>query len=104
MRALIVGISICIVAIASTNASAADKPSNVFQSALAQVKTKTQVAILLPSELPAPIKERDIHFSIGKAELNKYEIALYYVAGAGDAAFVGYFSGDANGQLHPNGK
>ena len=104
MRAFSVGIFLCISVVACTTASAADKLSNVFQPALAQVKAKTQVAILLPSKLPAPIKEKDIHFSDGKAELNKYEITLYYDAGAGDAAFVGYFSGEANGKLHLNGK
>ncbi len=109
MKTSIVGILVCFCFIASPSASTADtspegSPAKVFQSTLAQVKARTQIPILLPSEFPAPIVEKDIHFADGNGKRNKYEITLYYEEGARDAAFVGYFAGEAIGKFHAKGK
>ncbi len=79
-------------------------PAKVFEPAIAQVKANTNIPILLPSELPAPLKENDIHFSVGNGKHNKYEITLFYEEGAGYAAFVGFFSGEAIGKTNIRGK
>ncbi len=74
-------------------------PAKIFRSALSKVKTETKIPILLPSELPSPIKEREIHFVDGHGESGKYDIALYYEKNAGDAGFAGYFAGEAKGTV-----
>jgi hypothetical protein len=79
-------------------------PAKVFQTTLAQVKSETQIPILLPSEFPAPIIENNIHFAVGNGTLNKYEITLFYEEGAGYAAFVGYFAGEPVGKFQAKGK
>src|SRR5437588_6741528 len=109
MKTSIVGILFCFCFIASPGASAADtspegSPAKVFRSTLAQVKARTQVPILLPSEFPPPVMENDIHFADGNGKRDKYEITLYYEKGAGDAAFVGHFTGEAIGKFHAKGK
>lgn len=109
MKFLIAGFisSLCVVACPvaiAVGSSLEASPAKVFQSVLAQVKAKTQIPILLPSEIPAPIKEEDIHFATGSGKQRNYGITLYYEEGFGDAAFVGYFSGEALGKFHANGK
>lgn len=81
-----------------------NKPAKVFEPAIAQVKENTKIPILLPSDFPAPLKEGDIHFANGISEQNKYEITLFYEEGAGYAAFVGYFSGEAKSKTSVRGK
>ena len=82
----------------------AGDPAKFFQSVLPQVKHETSVPILLPSELPPPLKEGEIHFADGNGEHNKYSITLFYEESAGYAAFVGYFSGEAKGKTSFKGK
>jgi hypothetical protein len=104
MKTYIVGVLVFLSIIVNPDASAAGTSSaassaKVFESAISLVKKSTQTQILLPSELPAPLQEKDIHFAQGSAKPNGYEITLFYEEGAGYAAFVGYFAGEANGKL-----
>jgi len=52
-------------------------PLRVFAAVLPQIKAKSHVPILLPSELPQPIAKAK-HAVIGTAETDKYGIALYF--------------------------
>jgi hypothetical protein len=79
-------------------------PAKVFERALADIKGIKTVPVLLPSKLPRPLVEKDIHFSGGTASKDKYEIYLEYEEGMGNAGFAGYFKGDARGYLSSAGK
>lgn len=72
----------------------------VFASVLSEVKTKSHVAILLPSELPDPVGKAE-HAGVDKATANEYVISLYYELDAGDAGFAALFSGDAAPKYDP---
>jgi len=63
----------------------------VFVSVLPDVKAKSHVPILLPSELPEPIA-RAKHAVI-TAETDNYTIALYFKLGVGFSAYAASFSG-----------
>jgi hypothetical protein len=66
----------------------------VFHSVLPEIKSKSHVPLLLPSELPKPIGGAK-HALIAKVAANEYAISLYFELGIGDAGFAAYFSGDA---------
>jgi hypothetical protein len=61
-----------------------------FASVLSEVKSKSRIPVLLPSELPQPISKAK-HAVVEKASDNEYAIALYYTLGIGDAGFAGFF-------------
>jgi hypothetical protein len=83
----------------STNAANQAKSDKslpaVFISVLPEIKTKSHLPVLLPSELPKPIR-RAKHALIQKVAANEYAISLYFELGIGDAGFAAYFSGAAN--------
>jgi hypothetical protein len=78
--------------------------AELFREILPEIRSKTRVVILLPSELPAPLKEKDIHLVVGKGEADKYEVSLYYDEPGVGANFVGYFAGEASHCSHGLGK
>jgi hypothetical protein len=65
-----------------------------FASVLAEIKTKSRIPVLLPSELSQPIRGAK-HAVVERASDNEYAITLYYKLGIGDAGFAGSF--EANG-------
>lgn len=72
----------------------------VFASVLGEVKTKSHVPILLPSELPDSVGRAE-NAVIGNAASNTYAILLYYRLGIGDAGFAASFSADAKPKFDP---
>jgi hypothetical protein len=71
---------------------------HIFASALAEVKAKTSVPVLLPSELPSPFSHAK-HAMVDKATADEYAITLYYELDVGDAGFAASF-GAANNPLY----
>lgn len=67
-----------------------------LSSALTEVKAKSHIPILLPSELPQPFE--GAKYATVEASENGYGISLYYELHAGDSAFAASFSADS----HPN--
>ena len=70
----------------STPMSAAGPLSDVFLSVLGQLKEKTKVDVLLPTELPSPFN--DAKYANAEATADMYAVSLYYELGAGDAGFT----------------
>lgn len=76
-------------------------PAKVFMPKLAELKSKTHVAILLPDDLPKPFNNaKDV--VIESATAREYDIGLYYSLDYGDASFAGSFSGDAKPKYDPD--
>jgi len=71
----------------------------VFISVLPDVKAKSRVPVLLPSELPEPIG-RATH-AVQEADAGGYGITLYFKLGVGDSGFAANFSGDATPKYSP---
>jgi hypothetical protein len=65
-----------------------------FASVLAEIKAKSRIPVLLPSQLSQPISGAR-HAVVERASDNEYAITLYYKLGIGDAGFAGSF--EANG-------
>ena len=63
----------------------------VFASVLPQVKARSHIPVLLPSELPEPIRKAK-HALVEKAVPTEYAISLYYELGVGDSGFAAFFS------------
>lgn len=74
----------------------------VFVSVLPEVKAKSQVAVLLPTELPKPF-QKAIHALVEKVAANEYAISLYYELGIGNAGFAASFAADASPRYDPHG-
>ncbi len=62
----------------------------VFVRALAIVKARSHLPMLLPSGLPEPVGDTT-HAVVEKDASDQYEISLYYKLGVGDAGFAGLF-------------
>jgi len=75
----------------SRSAGQVKEPAQVFKPALAQVQGKTRITILLPSKMPAGIREGDIKLASGRVSENGYFISLYYSDIGVDAAFAAGF-------------
>lgn len=73
----------------------------VLVSALAKVKGKSRIPILLPSALPGGIGTVR-HVTIGKAKPGEYQISLWYRLGVGDAGFAGMFFAMASPGYSPD--
>ena len=69
-------------------------------SVLAEVKAKSHVAVLLPSELPNPFAGAK-HGIVESASENEYGISLYYELGVGDSGFAASFGADAHPDYGP---
>ena len=68
--------------------------------ALAKVQARCRIAILLPSELPAPIKSAG-YAVVDEATQSHYAISLYYKLGVGDGGFAAGFSAQAKPAYDP---
>jgi hypothetical protein len=71
-------------------AHAARSLPRVFGSVLAEVKAKTSIPVLLPTELPRPVDNAK-HAVVEKTTTDEYGVALYYELEAGDAGFAAFF-------------
>ena len=84
-----------------SHAAPAEKPlPGVLVPALAEVKAKTNISVLLPTELPEPFSDAK-HAVVGKVTADQYGIALYYELGVGDAGFAASFSAKNNASYSP---
>jgi hypothetical protein len=93
----IVPFLLCCVALGQTPSTPAQHLPEALASVLAEVKAKSHVGVLLPSELPQPFA-RAKYATVDAASEDGYAISLYYQLGAGDSGFAAFFSADA----HPN--
>ena len=84
---------VVIVFAANPSAGQANKPAQVFKPAIDQVRGQTQIPILLPSKLPAGIRERHIKSAWGTVSESGYNISLYYTEAGSEAAFAAGFGG-----------
>jgi hypothetical protein len=73
------------------NASVPD----VFTAVLAEVKTQSRIAVLLPSRLSRHL-EGAKYAVVEKAAKNEYAISLNYKLGIGDAGFAALFAAEAH--------
>jgi hypothetical protein len=80
--------------------NAAGSLPQVFLSALAEVRTKTSVPVLLPSELPAPFSDAK-HAIVDRATTQEYVVSLYYELEEGAAGFAASFDGTNNPPYSP---
>jgi hypothetical protein len=80
------------------------KPSKplpeVLASVLLQVRAKSRMSVLLPTELPQPFG-RAKHAVIERAGPGEYAISLYYQMNVGDAGFAALFAANANPKDSP---
>jgi len=68
-------------------------PALVFKSALEDIQAQVRIPILLPSKLPAVIREKDIKLALGEIEQHGYSISLYYSEPGVEATFAAGFRG-----------
>jgi len=73
-----------------------------FVSVLPELKAKSGVAVLLPTELPRPFEEAK-HAVVEKVSANEYAISLFYKLDIGDAGFAASFAADASPNYDPRG-
>ncbi|MHB8541886.1 MAG: hypothetical protein ACYDCD_13255 [Candidatus Acidiferrales bacterium] len=74
----------------------------IFVSVLPEVKAKSHIPVLLPSELPPPIATAK-HAIVDTAEADKYGIALYYERepDGGYLGFAAFFSAEGKPKFNP---
>jgi hypothetical protein len=72
----------------------------VFASVLPELKAKSRLPVLLPSELPDPVRNAK-HALLDKAAADEYAISVYYELGVGEAGFAALFAADANSGYDP---
>jgi hypothetical protein len=68
--------------------------------AVAEVKAKSRIALLLPSELSQPVAEAK-HAVVERASDDEYAISLYYKLGVGDSGFAASFMANAHPDYGP---
>jgi hypothetical protein len=73
---------------------------DVLLSVLAEVKSKTSIPVLLPTQLPKPIDEAK-HATVDKVTRDEYAVALYYELDVGDAGFAAFFAANHNSPYSP---
>jgi len=84
-----------------SHALPADKSlPSVFVSLLAEVKARTNIPVLLPTELPKPFCDAE-HAVVGKTKADEYAVDLYYELGVGDAGFAASFGAKNNAPYSP---
>ena len=71
--------------------------ANAFVSVFSEVKAKSRLAVLLPSELPQPVAKAE-HAVVETASEDQYAISLYHELAVGDSGFAASFAANA----HPN--
>jgi hypothetical protein len=74
--------------------------AKALASALSDVKEKSRIAVLLPSELPQPFAKAK-HAIVETASEDEYVISLYYELGVGDSGFAASFTANARPKYGP---
>jgi hypothetical protein len=83
---------------AAVLANAAGPLPDIFRSVLTEVKAKTKVSVLLPTELPFyDVK----HATVDKAAAQEYAISLYFELDEGNAGFAASFGASDNPRYSP---
>lgn len=84
----------------AVRANVAGALPDVFLSVLAEVKAKTTVPLLLPTELPRPFSDAK-HALVDKAAADEYAVSLYYELCVGNAGFAASFGAKGNAPYSP---
>jgi len=87
---------------AADQAKSGSSLPRVFVSVLPELKAKSRVAVLLPTELPRPFEEAK-HAVVEKVSANEYGISLFYELDIGGAGFAAFFAADASPNYDPRG-
>src|SRR5581483_3984724 len=82
----------------AVRAKAAGPLPDIFRSVLTEVKAKTKVPVLLPTELPFVGRK---HASIDKAIAGQYAISVYVELGQGNEGFIASFGASENPRYSP---
>lgn len=85
---------------AANAASSSGSLAETFGAVLPEIKAKSRVPVLLPSELPMPMGNAK-HAVIEKLTENEYAISLFYDLGMGDAGFAAFFAGSVKPDFKP---
>ena len=91
------------VALVQSTAQSPNQPQavpKVFTSALSEIKAKSPIPVLLPSELPQPLVKVK-YANVEAASADKYALSLYYELGVGDAGFAASFTAEAHPGYEP---
>ena len=72
----------------------------LLTSVLPEIKAKTHLPVMLPSDLPQPISGAK-HAVIEKASDKEYAIILLYKLGIGDAGFAAFFGAQGDPDYEP---
>jgi len=75
----------------SVRANVARPLPDIFLSVLAEVKAKTRLLVLLPTELPTPFSDAKDAI-VDKATAEEYAVSLYYKVDVGNAGFAAGFT------------
>jgi hypothetical protein len=75
--------------------------AKVLVPTLSEVKLKSGVIVLLPSELPQPIANAK-YASVDSASEDEYAISLYFDLGGGGSSFAAYFAANAHPKYGPS--
>jgi len=84
----------------AVRANVAGSLPDIFLSVLAEVKAKTRVPILLPTELPKPFSDAK-HARVDKTTAEQYAVSLYYELDGGNAGFAAAFEATNNPRYSP---
>jgi hypothetical protein len=90
----------CVLAVSLPLRSVGRSLPDVFVSVLAEVKGKTNIPVLLPTELPRPFIDAK-HAMVQKATSDEYGVSLYYDLDMGDAGFAAFFAARNNSFYSP---
>jgi hypothetical protein len=90
----------CQVALGQSQHRPAGHLPNALASVLAEVKTKSHVEVLLPSQLSQPFAKAK-YASVDSASEDEYAISLYYELGIGNAGFAASFTANAHPDYGP---
>jgi hypothetical protein len=86
--------------VAATPTKPAKSLPELLTSVLPEIKAKTHVPVMLPSDLPQPVSGAK-HAVIEKASDKEYAIILLYKLGIGDAGFAAFFGAQGDPDYEP---
>jgi len=75
-------------------AAQSNNPASVFRPVIAELRSKVQIPVLLPSKFPARLRSPDISdVVLLTAAADSYSVDLRYKGDNGDAGFAAWFHG-----------
>src|SRR5215469_10929774 len=90
----------CSAALGQSQPKLAAHLPEALASVLVEIKAKSHVDVLLPSELSQPVAEAK-HANVDSASEDEYAISLYYELGVGNAGFAASFAAKAHPDYGP---